>query len=156
MLSETSYTVSEGNPAQTEVCVQLIGELAIEVSATLTFSEDTATLDDYSNTDTIFTFDSGSVSLQCLQLDITVDDLLENDERFDITLSSPDDAVDVLITDAEVTIKDASVLEVGFVSADGNIPEGETHLACVGIFVGALTEEFVVNFNVEVLTGGGM
>ena len=156
MLSETSYTVSEGNPAQTEVCVQLIGELAIEVFATLTFSEDTATLDDYSNTDTIFTFDSGSVSPQCLQLDITVDDLLENDEKFDVTLSSPDDAVDVLVADAEVTIQDASVLEVGFVSADGNVTEGGTYLACVGIFAGTLDEGFVFNFNVEVLAGGGM
>jgi hypothetical protein len=155
MLSETTYEVIEGNPLQTAVCVELIGELDIVISVALTFTEDTATTEDFMNINMTLLFSSISSPLQCITLNITEDDMLENEEEFIVTLSSLSKVVDVLVSSAEVVILDTSVLVAGFESSSDNVTEGETYLACMRISSGSLAEDFVLTFEIQILMGGG-
>lgn len=137
------------------VCIVLQGSLGIPVSVNVDFLEGSATFQDFSNRDTSLTFEAGSVGPQCIELDILVDGLLENEEQFSISLSSPNEVVDIVNGSLQVTVQDSTELEVGFVSPDGTVTEGETFMACVRIVSGQLAEQFVLPLSVEVSEGQG-
>lgn len=138
------------------MCVQLTGQLEIPITAAISFEENTATSQDHSNTNRNLTFDSGSSNPQCFLLVIVDDGLLESEEVFGITLSSPDSEVDIVNGSALVTILDSSELTVGFTSATGTVTEGEVFLACVDITAGQLAELFSLVLLVEASTGQGI
>ncbi len=153
--SEPAYTVLEDDPAPVEVCVVLLGELGISVTVDLEFTEDTATLADFSNTDMSLLFSNTSTNSQCFELNITVDDLLENDEVFNIALSSLDDVVEIVTRNIEVIVQDTSQLVVGFETPTGSVVEGGMFSACVRIVNGQLSDEFVLPLRVQSLVGQG-
>lgn len=154
MLAQTVYMVAETNQLPADVCIELLGELAVPVSVAISFIEESATFEDFHNTDLSFTFDATSSASQCFQLDIAEDDLLESDETFSISLSTRDPVVEILMATAAVTIQDTSMLDVGFESLNGSVTEGDTFLACVRIISGRLAEQFLLPLSVQVLTGG--
>ena len=152
--SQTTLTVMETTPPVT-MCVQLTGELEIAITAAVSFEDNSATSDDHGNTNITFTFTSGSSDPQCLQLTLIEDGLLENEELFTISLSSPDIEVDVVNGSVVVTLQDSSELSVGFQSAPDVITEGEVLMACVNISSGQLAGSFSLALRVEVSTGQG-
>ena len=148
--NESTYTVTEGTLTPTQVCVELTGELGISVTINVDFTEDTASSQDFSHTDLTLTFDGSTSSSQCFELNITIDTLLEEDETFNIQLSSPDDVVDIVGETSTVTILDSTELLVGFVTPNRTVAEGGTFLACVMIFSGQLAPGFTLPLRVVV------
>lgn len=150
MFSQQIFTILENSPDPTNdmVCVELIGELDVSIDVSVRFEEDSATTEDFSNTDRIFTFDSGSERSQCFPLETIEDSLFENDEVYRISLSSASDVVDVISNTVEVTIQDSSELIVGFEMSGYNVTEGDTLLACVRILSGGLAEQVALTLNV--------
>ncbi len=151
MFAQATYTIFEGDPEEINVCVELIGELGREITVDIDFEEDTATFEDFSNRDQTITFNNvRSITVQCLQLQTIQDDLYEDNEVFHISLSSPDNVVDVLNSNVEVTIEDSSELVIGFENSAYTVTEGATLEACVMIFSGSLAQQ--VSFSVNVMS----
>lgn len=147
--------MSESDSAPPDVCVQLLGTLAISVTISIQVLEGSATLQDFTIRDTNFTSDADSPNPQCFQLGINEDGLLEDDEVFSVMLSSPDDVVDIDIGSLEVTVQDSSELEVGFVSPNDSVAEGGMFMACVEIVSGQLAQLFVLPLSVQPVDGQG-
>ena len=57
------------------------------------------------DTSAVLTF-NGRTPLQCSQVDITNDEIVENDETFFVQLGSSDDAINIFVSSATVTITD--------------------------------------------------
>ena len=60
---------------------------------------------DFIGTPAVLTF-NGSTPLQCSQVDITNDEIVENNETFFVQLGSSDDAINISVSSATVTITD--------------------------------------------------
>ena len=60
---------------------------------------------DFIDTSAVLTFNE-STPLQCSQVDITNDEIVENDETFFVQLGSSDDAINIFVSSATVTITD--------------------------------------------------
>ena len=157
----TSYTVLEIAIEPVEYCLELYGvlDLEIPVAVNVSFLEGSATSSDFSNTDITYTFSpifhltfSGG---QCFPLNITEDNVLEDDEVFIISLSSPNQNVDFTNGSVEVTIQDSSVLYLGFENASYVVTEGHNITICVEIFYGSLAEQFTLPLNISPLSGEG-
>ena len=156
MFEQVSYTVAETGGSPVEACVQLQGQLAIPVTVNVVFQEGTATSADYSNTDLSYTFSNDSDTSQCFVLLIIDDGLLEDNESFNVSLSSQQDVVTLVNSTTEVVVQDTSVLTVGFESAAYTITEGGSTLVCARIFNGSLAEQFVLPLSIISASEQGM
>lgn len=155
MFSEVPTTVRE-TQGLTEVCVQLNGTLERSITVNVNFENIDTAAEDFDNTPETFTFGSGETDEQCFQLLINADNMLENDERFNIVLSSPNnDVVDILNENSQVTIQDSSTLELGFSNVPPSVMEGESFSACVRINRGSLSEQFQLPVNIVSLSVQG-
>lgn len=154
VFTQTSYTVMESDTTQAEVSLEVRGGIARPVTMNVNFLGQTATqLEDFSNTNETLIFTEGSLNQVSFLVSIVQEDLLENDESFIITLTSTDNAVDIVNGTVEVTILDTSVLSVGFQNTEDLVTEGETLLACVQVFSGRLAEEISLPLTVSSLSG---
>ena len=72
-----------------------------------------------------------------------------------MNLTSPDAVVEIVVASAEVTIRDSSVLDVGFANATGRVVEGDSLMACVKILSGRLAEDFLLPLSIQVVAGQG-
>ena len=159
MFTQTSYLILENSLEELSVCVQLLGELELSIRIDISVNEGTATTDDYSTANTVFnfTFDAGLANIQCLEVDIMEDSLLENDESFSFVLSSQvDDVVNIVNGTALVTIQDSSELVIGFEKITYNVTEGNELEFCVVTLIGSLDVQFSLPLNIIVLNGQGM
>lgn len=148
----------EDSVAPLVVCIELQGSLEVSVLVDIEFQTDTATSQDFTNSDSVngFTFNAGSENSRCFQVIIEEDELLENEEFFRIILSSPDEEVDIEDGIVEVTILDTSELVVGFESTSDSISEGGSLSICIRIFSGRLADEFVLPLKVDLSSGQGI
>ena len=159
MFTQTSYLILENSLEELSVCVQLLGELELSIRIDISVNEGTATTDDYSTANTVFsfTFDAGLANMQCLEVVIMEDSLLENDESFSLVLSSQvDDVVNIVNGTALVTIQDSSELVIGFENITYNVTEGNELEFCVVTLIGSLDVQFSLPLNIIVLNGQGM
>ena len=148
-------TVLSETQGPLDVCVELLGTLERSISVNLDVENIDTTTQDFINTQETFNFGIRASDEQCFQLVINTDDIIENDERFTIVLSSPMDVVDVISENAPVMIiQDSSMLEVGFSSVRPSVTEGESFLACMRISMGRLSEDFQLPVNIVSLSEG--
>ena len=157
MFTQASYTIMENSLEQLSVCVQLVGELDLSINVNISLNEGTATTEDYSNANGVvsFTFNNSLANMQCLEVDIEEDDILENDETFSVVLFSQDEVVNVINGSTVVTIQDSSELFIGFERILYTIIEGNQLEYCVVTLNGSLDEHFSLPLNIIVLNGQG-
>ena len=100
---------------------------------------------DYTSIDSMLTIASGS-SRECIPVVATTDDdILEDDESFDISLSTADPDVNVTAASATVTItEDADNVTVAFQEPPYTIPEGASMQVCVAVVTGVLERDIMV------------
>ena len=140
--SEVPSVITE-DQGPVNMCIELTGTLLRSVVVNINLNSFGTTPDDFSITQQTILFESGGTNpQQCIQLVANPDILLENDESFNIMLSSTDDAVDVVDDTAEVTIQDSSTLRLGFSQVPDFVEEGDMFTACVSIFEGSLSDQF--------------
>ena len=158
LFTQAMYREMEDSVVPLLVCVELQGSLEVSVQVDIEFQTDTATSQDFTNVDNItgFIFNAGSVNSQCFQVIIEEDELLENEEFFQISLSSPDEEVDIHDGVVEVTILDTSELFIGFESTADSISEGGSLSICIRIFSGRLANGFVLPLKVDLPSGQGI
>jgi hypothetical protein len=155
MFNQTFLSVMEEDSV--EVCIDIEGELAITVTLNAVFQDGSASAPaDYMSTEQAFSFSGMLPNGQCLMVMVAQDDFLEQDEVFMISLSSPNDVVDIVNGIVEVTILDGSELTVGFVSVEDEVLEGETLMSCVRIVNGRLADNFSLLLNIVAALGEGM
>ena len=156
MFNQMSFSVLENDLSPLQVCVQVQGDLAIPVAISMKSREGTATApEDFAGADQNFVFIGLSPVEQCFMVNIVDEDLLELDEVFALTLSGPDDVVDIVNGVANVTIHDSSELTIGFESVEDDVTEGGMVMVCVSIGSGRLAEQVSVSVSITPLSGQG-
>ena len=93
----------------------------------------------------MLTIASGT-SRECIPVGATTEDtILEDDESFDISLSTADPNVNVTPASATVTItEDADSVTVAFQEPPYTIPEGASMQVCVAVVTGMLERDIMV------------
>ena len=157
MFNQMSFSVLENDLSPLQVCVQVQGDLAIPVAISVESQEGTAIApEDFAGADQNFVFNGLSpVEPQCFMVNIVDEDLLELDEDFALTLSSPNEIVDIVNGVASVTIQDSSELTIGFESVEDDVTEGGMVMVCVSIGSGRLAEQVSVPVSITPLSGEG-
>lgn len=149
------YRVKESQTAL-EICVIMNGILGPNKTATASISQgDGETAE--SNTDFIFIpetiqYSPGTSARNCRNISILMDDSIENDESFHLTLSSNTERVIVSVDRAEVIIEDSTQTSITFLNSTQTIVEGGSVSFC---FMNArnLERDVVIQINVN-STGG--
>ena len=128
------------------VCVRADGTLLRDIEIGIVATTLTAQNGlDFLFTDSILIF-SSNTSQSCVVLELFQDDIVEDDERFMITLSDAIDVTDIPSPNEIVIIEDASTVALEHVRDIYNITESETAEVCV-----FLRGETVRDINVEIL-----
>ena len=111
-LNQSAYTVSEQD-GEANICLVLTGQLDRPISIELILSNDTADTSDFNSDSLVYTFASGSDSgaIECNVVGINMDSIVENEERFSVSLQeNPEDgAVIIAQGEGEVFIEDSSI-----------------------------------------------
>ena len=109
-MNQTSYVVNELESAVT-ICVDLVGRLDRTIPLQLIFQEGTASTSDFNDTILTFAFESGTSTgdVQCNDIRITQDGIVEDTEMFRVELipNPPAEDVRINITTAEVSVQDS-------------------------------------------------
>ena len=100
---------------------------------------------DYTPIDSMLTIASGTTQ-ECIPVVATTDDdIVEDDESFDISLSTANPDVNVTSASTTVTItEDADSVNVAFQEPSYTIPEGTNGSVCVTVVTGVLERDIMV------------
>ena len=95
------------------ICVDLVGRLDRTIPLQLIFQEGTASTSDFNDTILTFAFESGTSTgdVQCNDIRITQDGIVEDTEMFRVELNPnpPAEDVKINVTTAEISIQDSSL-----------------------------------------------
>jgi hypothetical protein len=147
-LERTSTTVSEDD-GTVEVCASVQGPVELQRSVRVVLStlpgSALAGLDYTSVVETLM-FDATNTR-RCLDVPITDDDVLENDEDFLVELTTPEPDVNLMPDIGVITIEDTSEIVIGFEETIYRVNESAgTQLVCVALIRGNIAKQVDVLF----------